>query len=234
MLPTKFTDIYNDYTLNIFSDASMDNINDICCYGSIAACRDTILDQSFFVRRNTHINHAELLGIIHSLNYAYQYQNNFKVINIFSDSLINLNNLRNIDLFKLREYDNGIVLDYELCLRNKKPAANQQSLKDAIYLINELSNNPNIAVNYIYQPGHLFKDDGKLTKDLQDGFKKFINNNIIADQEIGVDKSMLLYISRYNDYVDRFTRSAIIDMTLRTKMEQKFVTTPVHFNPYLH
>ena len=226
MLPTNFTDIYNDYTLNIFSDASMDNINNVCCYGSIAACRDSILNQSFFVRKDTPINHAELLGIIHSLNYAYQYQNMFRVINIFSDSLININTLRNLDTLKLREIENGILNDYELC-RGNKPLANQQAIKEAYYLIQVLKNNPNVIVNFIYQPGHQFNDNGRL-KSLKDGYVKYKVNNNTED----INKQLLVYLSRYNDYVDRFTRSAIIDMAIRE--EQRYVSSPVHLNPFLH
>ena len=73
-----FEEIYNEYTLNIFSDASVSK--DLGCYGSVAVCRDSELERNIFTKAGTTVNECELLGVRLSLLMAHKYQNNFRVI----------------------------------------------------------------------------------------------------------------------------------------------------------
>ena len=221
--------IYNDYTINIFSDASV--TRNIGAYGSIAVCRDYELERSIFTACDTTVNISELSGIKLSLLMAYKYQYRYKVINIFSDSKLSIDIIKG---FSTHNYKAIGENEYEITrlVKNKYiPYSNQIYIADCIYLYYTLLQNPNIIVNIIHQPAHLipnnFNNLGSIKKgDIDDCRYKFaINNSIDAIPST----EFIFYISKYNDLIDRSTRIALNEMQLRT--EKLYYTSPLHFKP---
>ncbi|MCK9199101.1 MAG: hypothetical protein M0P49_05815, partial [Bacilli bacterium] len=100
-----YDDIFNDRTLNIFSDASMTKCETetIGCYGIVAVTTNTILARHIFpddtlyhlgIARYSTNNDSELRGILKGVFFALQYRNDFETINLFSDSMISIMGLK--------------------------------------------------------------------------------------------------------------------------------------------
>lgn len=219
-------DIYLDmfrqgYVLNLFSDTSTRRIPHkreglvSACYGSIAVTGDNIIDSVFRLQSISTSNACEIRGIRCSLSLANKYKNNFKVINIFSDS--------KVAVFSLREYIHKWKLINNEFYSNGNRVVNQELYIECYQLIQELSKTH--IVNIFHQKGHIKQSNYNSLLLASDVFKK--NNGILGE----VDMNLIRYISLYNNYIDHTTRSTVNTTDLRHNIYQD----ALHFytNDYL-
>ena len=205
--------IYNENTLNLFSDASMRNVRkDILssCYGSVAVSKDTIINELFRLNTNTTVPAAEIRGIRCSLSLALQYRNMFKNINIFSDS--------QISVFGIRDYiwNWKLTGNYVFVNRSGEEAKNQELYIECLEMLLDLSRTN--TVNIFHQAGHV--ENG--LSNLKNAINVFKSSNNIPGK---IDYNLIRYISTYNNYVDEKSRSIL----RRTNIYDNTYSDPVHF-----
>jgi len=204
--------IRNNHNLNIFTDASVKNksrnIFDVC-YGAVAVCNDDIIDEVFRINTNSTVNEGEAKGILYGLFLALKYRERFKVINIFSDSLISVNNI-NIGVYK------WYSIDEQLCRTNGDPVVKNSSVY--LQILDIISRN-NLRVNIYHIKGHI---NPNKQKDLYKGITTFIKSNNILDRDW--EFSFIKYLSKWNDYVDNKSR-------LILKVNNKKYVSPIKFVP---
>lgn len=218
--------IYNDNTVNIFSDASM--CNDSGCYGFVAVMKDTILNQGFFPREHTTNNESEVLGIRLALSYALEIARvkpNI-TINIFSDSLITVTailNYNNYTVYPVYDIDTDAINNYVVKNVNSgRPLANQSYFTEAMQVYKLLLDS-NINIHIYYQPAHIIEDCRRESV-LKSAIAKFTDLNKL---DYIITLSYLMYISKYNDYVDNFTRTTLWSMLAKKSKDHVFYTTPI-------
>ena len=206
--------IYNENTLNLFSDASMRNTTrkDILssCYGSVAVSKDTIINELFRLNTNTTVPAAEIRGLRCSLSLALQYRNMFKNINIFSDS--------QISVFCIRDYiwNWKLTGNYVFVNRSGEEAKNQELYIECLEMLLDLSRTN--TVNIFHQAGHV--ENG--LSNLKNAINVFKSSNNIPGK---IDYNLIRYISTYNNYVDEKSRSIL----RRTNIYDNTYSDPVHF-----
>ena len=212
------SDFYNPYTLNIFSDASMKNTKngkDYECYGAICVCQDRIIDHFYIPVEHESINHCEISGVRLALSFADKYKFQFKNINIFSDSLFSIKGLTEyIYTWKFDESVNS------LRSTSSNKIVSQQSIfieckniLDNIYLCN-----PNIKL--YHQSGHVSNTEDSIIQ-AAEKFREF--NDFYGL----IDINFIAYISKYNNKIDKTTRSYLNLIDL----ENECCTQPILFFP---
>ena len=214
--------IYNKETLNLFSDASMRKLNkhqrDILagCYGSVAVCEDTIIEELYRENTFTSVPAAELRGIRCSLYLALKYRFNFRVINIFSDSLYSVQSLRDycMDWVWCEKEENYRYNKNHT--QHKRPIPNQELIYECLALINELKKT-NI-VNIIHQRGHIQNQSDLIPA--MDAMKKFNGFNGL------ISYNVIRYVASYNNYVDNCTRAIVHRININNEY-----CDPVVFKP---
>ena len=100
-------------------------------------------------------------------------------------------------------------------------------------MYSELKKNPRISVHLLHQSGHIipnrfekYNDIGETNIEAAKG--KFIELN--PTYSYGTPSTeFIIYISKYNDTMDRTTRIALQEM--RQREVQYYYTTPIHFRP---
>lgn len=203
----KFNTIYDENTLNIFTDASMYSGKylgySIGCAGVELATsykRTDVINNiyptgyipNYVVTIDTSNNQSELIAIRQGLLFAIANKNRFKTINLFSDSLLSVNSITQWSegwFYKaLRENTDWIF-------KNSvgSAVANQQIIKNIIVLIyfNDLK------INIYHQRGHCSNN----LKIVERDFCKF--NNVSRNM---VTPNFIREISELNDIVDKRSR----------------------------
>lgn len=198
----------NSTTLNLFSDASSTKMRKDgkldTCYGAVAVNNDTVIDEWLRLSSDTTVPASELRGIRCSLVLAYAHKNEYKTFNLFSDS--------QLAILGLREYMYNWGYDPESNSFKTRTGGyvKNQSLYIEIYqLLTELRRS-NI-VNLYHQKGHI----GNSKDDIMDALRSFKKVNNVNGK---VDYNVIRYISTYNNYIDRETRSLL----RRTDTKNKF------------
>ena len=210
--------IYNSSTINIFSDASMDLVRKRGCYGSIAAIGDTIIDQGYYFLEDTTNNAAEINGIILSLSFALHYTklygtNNIHNINIFTDSLSSIQSVLKMSIY-IAKYDGST---YRLYNPNGKVyVPNGDLVNTCIVLIEELFD-LGVELNLYHQSAHILDEKYFNRKTIQEARRKFANINNL-DQIPSTQ--YLLYISRFNNQIDTWTRNLLREAAYRDESYQ--------------
>ena len=194
----KLTQFYNSDTINIFSDASIigRSGNFTGCYGAVAIIKDDIIDQKYRIVSSTTNNDSEIKGIRAALDIAMKYKDRYPYINIFSDSLISVNGIR--------EYIHGWRInqrDGMLYGKSGKKVANQAIFIESYRILKELEYSPCIIGIY-HQLGHMDNNYNSLLKSAN-SFRKF--NNIKGN----IDLNFMRYICTWNNYVDNTSRSML-------------------------
>lgn len=187
----KLSDFDNDYTINIFSDASMSG--KIGCYGVIIVHARNIIYQNCVVMDQMTNNRAEILGVREAIMNAINLRGNFPVINVFSDSQISIAGIRD-RILNWSLDKNGLICGY-----NGTTIASQDIFFETLLMMVENQFVPNLW----HQMGHV------VTYNKQSLFKAlhvFMASNGIRDN---VDTSLIRYISNYNNYIDKETRLAL-------------------------
>lgn len=212
--------IFNQNSVNIFTDASIASINGevIGCPGFATYIGDIIVNQGYCIDRNSTNNYSELHAIFMGIQEAAKYQN-YKYIRIFSDSQTSIYALRD-RIFKWVHNVRGGALYGTGSL----PIQNQDIIMEIIYYIMD----NNIRVEFYHQKGHVnFNDPDKLLRAL-DTFKH--SNSINAP----IDLDVIRTISQANDHVDRYTKLMLNqDLYLQDKYNAiSFTYIPFNTNEY--
>ena len=221
-----YDDIFNDRTLNIFTDASMTKIGNetIGCHGIIAVTTNTILERHIFsssnnlhrlgITRYSTNNDSELRGILQGIFFALEYRNNFEIINLFSDSMISIMGLKVWLNNWIKNTRNGIMYS------TSGEVLNQELIKDIIFTI--LNNN--LSINLFHQKGHVN------SKNIERAKQTFIRTN---ELNCDVDMKLIEIISNYNDIIDNKTRENLkwyMDNMYQNDIEKEKLSRAICFD----
>ena len=205
-----FETIYDENTLNIFTDASMYsgtwNNYTVGCAGvelATSIIRTDVVNNlypngyvpNYIVTLDTSNNNSELIALSCGILFAIANKNRFKTINLFSDSLLSVNSIN--DWSRSWFYKSLKNRDWDFKTTNGTPVANQQIIKQIMCLIyyNDLK------INIYHQRGHCSNKLDLVKKD----FIKFNNlnsNDYVSDKFIEE-------ITFMNDLVDKRSRNTM-------------------------
>lgn len=210
-------DLFCNDVLNIFTDASVVTINGetISCPGALSVIGDEVIYKSFEILRNSTNNRGEITAILLGIYQALflRNENNFKSINLFSDS--------KISVYGLREWIFNWVNNIrdESMYGSSGPIKNQDIIIKTVYTI--LSNNLNIHLYHVN--GHHKSNDKKSINDFRSSFRKnnFLNT-LLSDE-------LVITMINYNNEIDNFTRNILLN-TEPTQFD--IYTSPVQYVPY--
>ena len=189
----KYSEIFNDQTLNIFTDASVYKCNNetLGAPGYIAVIGEEIVKQRSIILRESTNNESELYAIYMAIQFALFNRDKVKVINIFSDS--------QFSVFGLREWIfnwvNHIKND-RLYNSSDKMVANQHIFMNIIYTI--LYYDLNVSI--YHNRGHFRYDQ------IEKFIELFTKHNFLSDY---IDTKSACKIIHFNDIVDKNTRSLL-------------------------
>lgn len=197
--------LFNSETLNIFCDASIKQIEIgdyseyIGCPGAVviatgATGKREIINTEIYTLRNSTNNNSEIRAIAIAVNNAIRYKHGYNIINIFSDS--------NICVQGLKDW----VFNWVNCFHNGKmhnssglEVANQEIFMD---IINTILRN-NISINIYHQKGHVVTNN---IKSMTHAKKVFIRDN---DIRVDVSDDLIAEISYYNNLIDILTKQEL-------------------------
>ena len=192
----KLEDISNKSTLNIFTDVSVKQIDKKfnTCYGAVAIVEDRVIDELFRFNSNSTVNEGDAKGIQTGIYFALKYRDQFETINLFSDSLISVNNIR-------YGYQKWYNIDDKLMRFDKN---NPDVKNSSVYIqILDLLARYKLNVNFWHVKGHI----GWSKKDLSKLIYAFIKNNNLFDN--GWDYNFARYLAKWNNYVDIKSRDIL-------------------------
>ena len=189
-------DIFNDKSINIFTDASimkLPNGEYLGAPGFVVVYKDTVLESGYCIIDNTTNNNSEIKAIRMGVNAALKYKNAciFPNIRIFSDSLLCINGLREW-IYRWKANPEGTML----VSSSGTAVANQDIfLEIANYIVMN-----NLEIEFFHQRGHISLANPSSVIAATDDFNKF-NPGYNADIEL------VKQLSYYNNMVDEMTRS---------------------------
>ena len=189
----KCNDIFNDKTLNIFTDASVYKCNNetLGAPGYVAVIGENIVDQRAIILRESTNNESEIYAIYMAIQFALLNRDKVKVINIFSDS--------QFSVFGLREWIFGWVNHIKndrLYNSSDKTVANQHIFMNIIYTILYYD----LKVSIYHNRGHFTSNQ------IKEFIRLFKKHNFLNDE---IDYQAAYKIMYYNDIVDKNTRSLL-------------------------
>lgn len=192
---------FNPSTLNIFTDASVRNMNYgfDSASGFVAMMGNEKLAEQIQINRNTTNNFGEIYAIQMAVQLAFDVRRLMpeqpRYINIFSDSIISVNGLRKwFDGWTLD--DNGYLLS-----SSGEKVANQEIIVSIMNMIITY----NIDVSFFHIKGHVkFNKESEVER----AISKFEEHN--GTVGIGkINKNTMKKMLECNDYVDNTTRQAL-------------------------
>lgn len=213
--------IFNDCSVNIFTDASICKINNYTygCPGYSVYIGESMIDEGCCIDYGTTNNISELNAIFIGVKQAQKYQN-YKYIRIFSDSQTSVFALRD----RIFNWINNVKDGY-LYGSSKNPIANQDKIMEIIYYI--IYNN--IRIEFYHQKGHV---DFNNSNSLLNALRVFKDSNSIRSD---IDLEVIRMISYANDHVDKFTKSVLKNTTLKQSNLYNAISfgyTPFDINNY--
>lgn len=200
-----FNQLFNEKTLNIFTDASIyrdENGYTISCPGAL--CVTTSNDEVNILEKdcgeknlifNSTNNEGEISAITLGLYYAIKYGSMFENFNLFSDSNICIQGLNDW----IFNWFNNINNDGLMISSSGTPVANQSIISGIFNTIIEM----NIPINLYHQKGHVKMNS---EKSLNKAYHDFKNTNNIKEN---IDFDIIKCISFYNDIVDTETKETL-------------------------
>ena len=188
----KCNQIFNEKTLNIFTDASVYNYNGetIGAPGYVAVIGDMYDERSIILRDSTN-NESELYAIYMAIQLALQLRDQVEVINIFSDSQFSVFGLREWIFNWMKHIKNDKLFN-----SSDKEVANQKLFMNIIYTILLYD----LKVSIYHNRGH-FKNN-----QVDEFIRLFTKHNFLNDF---IDKEAAYKIMYFNDKVDNNTRSLL-------------------------
>ena len=191
----KYSDIFNDKTLNIFTDASVSvykcNNETLGAPGYVAVIGETIVDQRVIILRESTNNESELYAIYMAIQFALLNRNKVQVINIFSDSQFSVFGLREWIFNWVKNIKNDRIYN-----SSDKMVANQHIFMNIIYTILYYD----LKVSIYHNRGHFRYDQIEKFRQL------FTKHNFLNDY---IDAKTAYKIIPFNDLVDKNTRSLL-------------------------
>lgn len=201
--------------LNIFTDASKIDKKGIVSPGFIAVTtindQDVVVGQNAIILENSTNNNGEIRAISLALYYAALNKDNYSCINIFADSQLCINTLREwiYGWMRMPQYDPE-TKEKILCTNSGTPVANQSEIIGCLRTI--LMNNLNVCLYHV--KGHVTSTDASLNN----ARETFINSNYFSPENISIDD--IQYISMYNNSVDRYTTSILENYEPKNNIEK--------------
>ena len=200
-------DVFNDTTLNIFTDASITRINNyyqtdsnyfISCPGCVSLIREEVVDLKYDILKDCTNNRGEIYAILLAINSIVKLlplHPEIQTINIYSDSKISVYGLREW-IFKWTVEDNQLINS------SGKSVANQDIFLPIIYSIMQLQLN----VSIFHLNGHVSYDSPKQRYDFITSFRE---NNLIPNF---LSNDLVDILINYNNYIDKFTRDQLTEI----------------------
>lgn len=212
-------DIYRSDTLNIFSDASFKQF--AAAYSIIAVCKDTIIDNATRVHKKATSNAEELRGLRAALSCALIHRNEYKYINIFSDSLLCIDGLRKYSKKwnYIEDNSKGYDFSHGSYYKSKTHRVEHSDIYvECFEFLKKLRETNDVAL--FHQKGHVkLEGNGNAVKNrlrtAGNDFKKFNDVNAC------IDANLMRYISTYNSTVDHISRMELLKCELKDNYTYK-------------
>lgn len=229
----EFDMIYNDKTLNIFSDASgFDNRK--ASYGIIAACRDTIIYTATYCLEDGTAQRAEALGLRLALLFAAANAHKYSYINIFSDSMNCVYTVTRHGEYQTRPItdDDGNIISYGLYNPSSNNyIANSDVLSECIKVFRDLSCMVDFCLVQLHHiSSHIITEKQAFnTDELDKAREKYQSTN----DTFGVPtREYFMYLAKYNNIIDYTVKMTLKEMIHREKKAHKLFTyCPIRFLP---
>lgn len=193
----RYQDIFNTETLNIFTDASITKLEQetLGCPGVVLVRTDeygnnhVINTYSYIVNHSTN-NDSEIKAIRTGILCGLGYRNYFKRINLFSDSNICVQGLKDW-IFNWAH----CIMDNTMYSSSGLPVANQGIFMSIIHIIT----NANFEINIYHQKGHVMINS-------ENSLIKAKNSMLRSNKLDDIDMDLVIQLSIYNDMVDKLTK----------------------------
>lgn len=192
-----YDQIFNDKTLNIFTDASMRTIKDevVGAPGYIAVIGSIMVHEDIRILRDSTNSESELYAIYMAIQYALLNRDKVQVINIFSDSQFAIYGLREWIFNWVHNIRNDRIYN-----SSKKEVAHQNIFMGIIYTILEYD----LQINLYHNRGHFTESKIKQFIEL------FKVHNFLYDY---IDSNTARMIIKYNNHIDNDTRNKLYSLS---------------------
>lgn len=210
----------NDYTLNIFTDASLRKGDSpettSTCAAAIAFVGENIIDRQYRIYMGETSNYGEIKAIRLGVELALAHRE-YNSINLFSDSQISIYGVRD-RVFNWR------IINEQLVGYANKIIKNQTEFLDVINLVTD----NNLNINFYHQKGHVDTTNIKSLLYARSTF--FDSNRPFGSTQTNTDIAFIKYISNCNDMVDHYSRDMLYDISI----EKPRVVNPFYFSPRIN
>lgn len=210
----------NDYTLNIFTDASLRKGDSpettSTCAAAIAFVGENIIDRQYRIYMGETSNYGEIKAVRLGVELALAHRE-YNSINLFSDSQISIYGVRD-RVFNWR------IINEQLVGYANKIIKNQTEFLDVINLVTD----NNLNINFYHQKGHVDTTNIKSLLYARSTF--FDSNRPFGSTQTNTDIAFIKYISNCNDMVDHYSRDMLYDISI----EKPRVINPFNFSPRIN
>lgn len=210
----------NDYTLNIFTDASLRKGDSpettSTCAAAIAFVGENIIDRQYRIYMGETSNYGEIKAVRLGVELALAHRE-YNSINLFSDSQISIYGVRD-RVFNWR------IINEQLVGYANKIIKNQTEFLDVINLVTD----NNLNINFYHQKGHVDTTNIKSLLYARSTF--FDSNRPFGSTQTNTDIAFIKYISNCNDMVDHYSRDMLYDISI----EKPRVVNPFNFLPRIN
>ena len=213
------THYFDKDTINVFCDASVRKNGKFydACAGSVAICGNDIISEDFRIISGGTSVKGEINAVKQGIFLGiYLKGNSDRKINLFSDSQLAIYGIR--DRILGWKCTNGELYGYA-----EHPISYYEAFVEMLqYIVSK-----DVKINFYHQKGHVKMHN----KDsMEYAIKTFSASNSVREN---IPYDFIRYISSWNDYVDRKSRSELFQFdTYRNKIIQpiKFVPNSTYFN----
>lgn len=200
--------IFGTDVLNIFCDASIKTQDGVTygCPGSIAVYRDKVIDYKSTILVKSTNNESEIYAIMLATQQAIQFKDQYKRINIFSDSMISVRGVREWMVSWVKNQKNGVLMS------SSGVVANQQLFLHVVNLILTY-----LDEYYLYHiDGHVSDTESGIFKAMID-FAKF--------NKINIGPVETQFLCQYNNLIDNTTRGELeaTDLSNLVRLQQGII-----------
>ena len=195
--------IFNNKTLNIFTDASMRTFKNevIGAPGYVAVIGNEIVYEDIRILRQSTNSESELYAIYMAIQYALVNRHKVQVINIFSDSQFAIYGLREWIFGWMHNIRNDRIYN-----SSKKEVAHQNIFMSIIYTILQYD----LQINLYHNRGHFTETKIKQFIEL------FKVHNFLCEY---IDFDTARMIMKYNNHIDIATRTKLYNCSLPDKLQ---------------
>ena len=219
-----FKDIFNQSTLNIFTDASIKTLEDgtvLSSPGAVCIITDDnentyILEEDFnfsHIMIGSTNNDGEIRAVALGVYFAIKYKDMYENINLFSDSNICIQGLTKwiYGWVRCRDSNNRLYNS------SGKEVANQDMIASLVNTIIEKK----LDMSFYHQKGHV--------KNSPESYEKCFDDFLVTNNlNCNLDMDIITCISTYNNYVDIKTKDALNEFISIYYNIEKTIT-PIRF-----